>query len=144
MSSSSAGINSVIGNISTSTDTTLLPLNDPGCNDTTCHAFQEAMDASQAEIPFASQFIYGHYIVFSYCAVVLFFSIAHVYRHLSLPYQSNDDRYQNRNQNSRQTQRYGRRSKLYGGSSLTGMSVLDMETEYRLAKHCSSFRDQYL
>ncbi|CZS95707.1 uncharacterized protein RCO7_08729 [Rhynchosporium graminicola] len=73
MSSSSAGINSVIGNISTSTDTTLLPLNDPGCNDTTCHAFQEAMDASQAEIPFASQFIYGHYIVFSYCAVVLFF-----------------------------------------------------------------------
>ncbi|CZT02082.1 uncharacterized protein RAG0_09415 [Rhynchosporium agropyri] len=91
MSSSSAGINSVIGNISTSTNTTLLPLNDPGCNDSTCHAFQEAMDASQAEIPFASQFIYGHYIVFSYCAVVLLFSIAHVYRQLSLPYQSNDD-----------------------------------------------------
>ncbi|KAL2074944.1 hypothetical protein VTL71DRAFT_8724 [Oculimacula yallundae] len=78
-------------NINTTRNTTYLPLTDSRCNSTTCLAFKAAQDASQAEIPFASQFVYGHYMVFYYCTLVLLFSILHAYRRLSRAYNFIDD-----------------------------------------------------
>ncbi|KAH7360986.1 FAD-binding domain-containing protein [Rhexocercosporidium sp. MPI-PUGE-AT-0058] len=67
----------------TDTNTTYLPLSDPRCNDFVCLAFKAAGDASQGEIPFASQFVYGHYAVCYYSAFVIFFSILYLHRRLS-------------------------------------------------------------
>lgn len=65
---------------------TYLPLSDPRCNGFVCLAFKAAGDASQREIPFASQFIYGHYTVCYYSAFIVFFGILYLHRRLSAVY----------------------------------------------------------
>ncbi|KAG4440713.1 hypothetical protein IFR05_003807 [Cadophora sp. M221] len=78
MSSSSAG----------GTDLTItnLSLSDPRCNSVVCLAFKAAEDASQGEIPFASQFVYGHFTVYYYFSCIALFSILHLHRRLSAGY----------------------------------------------------------
>lgn len=69
-----------------STNIANLPLSDPWCNSVKCLAFKAAEDASQAEVPFASQFLYGHWIVYYYCVFILGFSLLYVYRRLGAAY----------------------------------------------------------
>ncbi|PVH82246.1 hypothetical protein DL98DRAFT_456707 [Cadophora sp. DSE1049] len=78
MTSSSAG---------SGTNITFLPLSDPRCNSDVCLAFKEAGHASQVEIPFASQFVYGHYTVYYYSTLIFIFSILYLYRRLSAAYE---------------------------------------------------------
>ncbi|KAH9210903.1 ferric reductase like transmembrane component-domain-containing protein [Leptodontidium sp. 2 PMI_412] len=78
MSSSSAG--------GTDTNVTNLPLSDPRCNSVVCLAFKAAEDASQREIPFASQFVYGHFTVYYYSSFIFLFSILCLHRRLSAGY----------------------------------------------------------
>ena len=66
---------------------TFLPLSDPRCNSEVCLAFKKAGDASQAEIPFASQFVYGQYTVYYFSTFVIIFSILYWHRRLSAAYE---------------------------------------------------------
>jgi hypothetical protein len=54
----------------TGVNVTYLPLSNPLCNSDDCLAFQTGHLASQAQIPWASQFLYGHYATEFYCTIL--------------------------------------------------------------------------
>ncbi|RHZ67157.1 uncharacterized protein CDV56_108884 [Aspergillus thermomutatus] len=47
-----------------------LPFSDPRCNNDSCKAYKELHSASQAQISWASQFLYGHYVSW-FCGIIL-------------------------------------------------------------------------
>ena len=52
-----------------------LPLSDPRCDNTSCTAFNNAYLASQGEISWLSQFLYGHWTAWIFAAVIFLFSL---------------------------------------------------------------------
>lgn len=63
----------------TDVNITLLPFSDPLCANKTCLEFAAAADASQAQISWLSQFDYGYYTSYFYCAIIAVFTLAHGY-----------------------------------------------------------------
>lgn len=59
-----------MGSGSSASNITNLPLSDPRCNSDTCLAFKAAHAASQAQISWASQFLYGHYTTWYYLVAI--------------------------------------------------------------------------
>ncbi|GAB7338565.1 hypothetical protein MBLNU457_5308t1 [Dothideomycetes sp. NU457] len=72
----------------TNENITFLPLSNPLCGNDTCIAYNISHIASQAQISWASQFEYGNYVAYFYCALIGIFAIAHVYRSMFAPGQS--------------------------------------------------------
>ncbi|KAF2473682.1 uncharacterized protein BDR25DRAFT_217251 [Lindgomyces ingoldianus] len=68
------GPNSSLGNI------TNLPLSDPKCNSDACLAFKAGHLASQAQISWASQFLYGHYITWYYLAIIFLAMLVYAHK----------------------------------------------------------------
>lgn len=59
-----------------------LPLSDPRCKNDSCIAYHKAHVASQAQISWASQFLYGHYVAWFYAIILAFFIAAFWYNQL--------------------------------------------------------------
>lgn len=64
----------------TAINTTYLPITDPLCSNETCLAFAAGEAASQTHISWASQFEYGKYVTYYYCAFIGLFAVAYGYR----------------------------------------------------------------
>lgn len=56
-----------------------LPLSDPRCDNDSCIAFYNAHQTSQAQISWASQFLYGHYVSWYYACIIFLFILVKVY-----------------------------------------------------------------
>ena len=69
-----------------SVNTTSLPLGNPMCNSDTCSAYKAAHAASQAQISWASQFLYGHYTTYYYCIFIFMFGLMYLSRRLNSGY----------------------------------------------------------
>lgn len=63
----------------TDVNITFLPLSDPLCANKTCLEFAVAADASQARSSWLTQFNYGYYTSYFYCAIITVFTLAHGY-----------------------------------------------------------------
>jgi len=57
-----------------------LSLSDPNCIDESCEAFLNAENDSQAQIPFASQFLYGHWVTYYYVVILGLLMLGHITR----------------------------------------------------------------
>lgn len=68
-----------MGHDSPVSNTTNLPLSDPRCNSDSCLAFKEAHQASQAQISWASQFLYGHYTTWYYLVAIFLAMIVYIF-----------------------------------------------------------------
>ncbi|KAH8881443.1 hypothetical protein GQ53DRAFT_812616 [Thozetella sp. PMI_491] len=56
-----------------------LPLDDPRCNNDSCDAFLAGHTASQAEISWASQFLYGWWLTWGFSIVIFLFSLVYAF-----------------------------------------------------------------
>jgi hypothetical protein len=59
-----------------------LPLTDPRCKNDSCTAYYNAHIESQAQISWASQFLYGHYVSWYYAIVIFAFAALHQVRRI--------------------------------------------------------------
>lgn len=57
-----------------------LPLTDPRCSNETCLAFKEGLIASNQQISWTSQFLYGKYVALFYVVTIAAFSAVHIFQ----------------------------------------------------------------
>ncbi|KAI9812680.1 MAG: hypothetical protein M1826_002781 [Phylliscum demangeonii] len=56
-----------------------LPLSDPRCNSQSCNAYAAATNVSQAAVPWAGLFEYGHWTTYFYVVVIFLFMFVYAY-----------------------------------------------------------------
>jgi magnesium-transporting ATPase (P-type) len=71
-----------MGHDSSASNITNLPLSDPACNSDSCLAFKEAHQASQAQVSWASQFLYGHYTTWYYLVAISLAMLVYIFHTL--------------------------------------------------------------